>query len=156
MAKFEYYMQAGSGEVFKTFYPEYHKECKPLARAEGERVYREQVLRDLRKSIKPGDTIYTVLRSVSSSGMSRRISLFMVDKKQGRIACIDYSVSIVTHYKLGKGSGLVAQGCGMDMGYAIVHDLGRALWPDGTKKPHGMRNGQPDSYGGYALRHSWL
>lgn len=38
----------------------------------------------------------------------------------------------------------------------FVYSLGRTLWPDGTRAPHGRRNGQPDSDGGYALKHSWL
>jgi hypothetical protein len=34
--------------------------------------------------------------------------------------------------------------------------LGQKLWPNGTKKPHGARNGQPDESGGYALKQHWL
>jgi len=43
-----------------------------------------------------------------------------------------------------------------DMGFQIVYQLGQRMWPDGTPKPHGRRNGQPDSAGGYALKHQWL
>lgn len=52
--------------------------------------------------------------------------------------------------------GIKIGGCGMDMGFALVYDLGATLWPKGTPKPHGKRNGEPDSEGGYALKHSWL
>ena len=45
---------------------------------------------------------------------------------------------------------------GMDMGFAVVYDLGLSLWPAGTPAPHGTRNGEPDANGGYALKHSWL
>ena len=52
--------------------------------------------------------------------------------------------------------GLKVHGCGMDMGFSIVYGLGCALWPNGTDKPHGTRNGEPDSAGGYAIGHRWL
>jgi hypothetical protein len=35
----------------------------------------------LREVLKPGDTVYTVLRHVSRSGMSRNIDLYMADNK---------------------------------------------------------------------------
>jgi hypothetical protein len=47
-------------------------------------------------------------------------------------------------------------GAGMDMGFELVYRLGQAMWPNGTPEPHGTRNGQPDSDGGYALEHKWL
>lgn len=53
-------------------------------------------------------------------------------------------------------SGIAASGCGMDMGFNLVYNLGATLWPKGTPKPHGKRNGEPDRSGGYALKHSWL
>jgi hypothetical protein len=149
------YMQSAEGNVFSTEHPEYHKECKQLPKAEGERLYRAQIHKDLLKRIKPGSTVYTILRKVSSSGMSRRISVLIVDG--GRIADITYSVSILTQYSLpSDGQGLRVNGCGMDMGFAVVYDLGRTLWPKGTKKPHGTRNGSPDTDGGYALKQNWL
>ena len=55
-----------------------------------------------------------------------------------------------------KTGGLRVSGCGMDMGFHVVYNLGYALWPDGTPEPHGTRNGAPDSDGGYALKHRWL
>lgn len=91
----------------------------------------------LHKVLKPGDTVYTVLRHVSSSGMSRRIDC--------------YAIGIAKRHA--SKQGLVVPGCGMDMGYHLVYSLGCALWPKGTKKPHGTRNGEPDSTGGYALKH---
>lgn len=30
------------------------------------------------------------------------------------------------------------------------------LKPDGAPAPHGTRNGEPDTAGGYALKHEWL
>lgn len=53
-------------------------------------------------------------------------------------------------------SGIKVHGCGMDMGFHLVYNLGRTIWPNGTPKPHGKRNGDPDRDGGYALKKVWL
>ena len=133
--KADYYMQAAGGEVFRTSYPEYHKECKTLTRAEGEKIY-------------------CTLRSVSASGMSRRISLHTIHK--GELIPLDYTASILTGRTLSDKGGIVCNGCGMDMGFDLVYSLGYSIWPKGTPKAHGTRNGQPDKDGGYALKHVWI
>jgi hypothetical protein len=73
------------------------------------------------------DTIYTVLRHVSSSGMQREISVKMIDA--GRIIHLDYLVSTALNMKVGKHNGIVVKGCGMDMGFHIVHNILRAVNP---------------------------
>jgi hypothetical protein len=98
---------------------------------------REQALATLREHFKPGQTVYTILRHVSASG--------------------DWAVARVLGESLDqRREGIKVSGAGMDMGFHIVYTLGRYLWPDGTPEPHGTRNGQPDSDGGYALKHRWL
>lgn len=154
MSKADYYMQAPGGEVFRTSYPEYHKECKTLTRAEGAKIYRAQVLAETKKKVKPGQKIYCTLRSVSSSGMSRRISLHTIHK--GELIPLDHAASILTGRTLSNKGGIVCNGCGMDMGFDLVYSLGYAIWPKGTPKPHGTRNGQPDKDGGYSLKHVWI
>ena len=54
--------------------------------------------------------------------------------------------------KIGKHGGLVVGGCGFDAGFEVVYNLGSLLWPNGTPEPHGTRNREPDSTGGYALK----
>lgn len=118
-----------------------------------------ELKRALRKRIKPGDTIYCVLRHVSTSGMSRTIQLFHITKHNGKPALspIGYQLAKIGQYRWDSDrNGITINGCGMDMGFALVYALGRYLWPRGTKTPHGMRNGEPDSDGGYALRRQWL
>jgi hypothetical protein len=73
------------------------------------------------------DTIYTVIRHVSSSGMQREISVKMIDA--GRIIHLDYLVSTALGMKVGKHNGIVVKGCGMDMGFHIVHNILRAVNP---------------------------
>ena len=74
---------------------------------------------------------------------------------------VPYSISAVmaraNGYTVDKDrGGLKIPGGGMDMGFSVVYGLGHALWPNGTPKPHGTRNGEPDSEGGYAIGHRWL
>lgn len=116
---------------------------------------RNEARETLLSILKPGQFVYTILRHVSASGMSRRISLAVVEA--GEITPIDYYVSKLCGYTRDpKAQGLKISGCGMDMGFEMVYQLGEALWPNGTDAPHGTRNGAPDSAGGYALKHRWL
>ena len=106
----------------------------------------------LRSILKPGDTVHTILRHVSRSGMMREISVIGPSNED-----ITWDVMHVGGYRRSdKSGGLRVSGCGMDMGFHVVYNLGYALWPNGTDKPHGTRNGEPDSCGGYALKHRWL
>lgn len=148
-----YFMQSNGGNVFSTSYPEYHKECKQLTKKEGERLYKEQIKASLLEFIQPGSKVYTVCDSVAKSGMSRKIRCFVV--RDNQISDITYSVSVVTGIKI-DGGALRVPGCGTDMGFHVVYTLGACLWPNGTDKPHGKRNGEDDYTGGYALKQSWL
>jgi hypothetical protein len=131
-----------------------------------------EAIERLLQAVEPGDTVYTIARHVSRSGMQREISLVAIDRSVivlpvesrdgiamiGReaLTTIDHWVARALGYRIGKHGGIVVGGCGMDMGFHLVYNLGRTLWPNGTSKPHGRRNGQPDSEGGYALNHGWL
>lgn len=145
------------GEAYESYNGKpYQPDDKPISRKDGEAMHREQAKKHLRSILKAGQTIYTVCNHVSSSGMSRSISL-MIGNKDGSITKLDYwyvqaDGSIIDQ----KHGGIKVSGCGMDMGFHLVYNLGRMLWPNGTKKPHGTRNGQPDTDGGYALKHQWL
>jgi hypothetical protein len=99
--------------------------------------------------------LYTVLRHVSKSGMTRPISV-LIQTKEG-ISRLDYWVANALGYRIARdNNGLKVQGCGMGMGYDLVQSIGMTIYPKGTKKPHSTRNGKPDTHGGYALSHSWL
>lgn len=148
------YMQSANGEVFETSHPEYHKDCENLGGgAKGFAARQEYCRKELRKIIKPKSTVYTVLRSVSKSGMSREISVFAIQK--GELRNLDCLVADAIGHTVGQ-QGIKMHGCGMDMGFAMVYSLGAALWPKGTAKPHGTHNGEPDRAGGYALKQQWV
>ncbi|CAB5144638.1 hypothetical protein UFOVP147_24 [uncultured Caudovirales phage] len=109
----------------------------------------------LRAMLKPNDVIYTRLNYCARSGMSRVIDLFVMRDNEPRritwLACQALGEKYNEQHE-----GLKMTGCGMDMGFSAVYNLGYALWPNGTTEPHGTRNGEPDSNGGYALKQRWL
>lgn len=117
---------------------------------------RQEAIARLREWIRPGDTIYCVLAHIARSGMSREIKLYHRSHETGDLQWISSLAARAIRSRMGKHDGIVMGGCGMDMGFAAVYELGHALWPEGTPEPHGRRNGQPDSDGGYALKHTWL
>ena len=120
-----------------------------------EQADRESSIASLKEHfLKPGDTVQCVLRSVARSGMSREISFLVV--RDNAVLSIDWHIARVLDMKQGRNGGIKVHGCGMDMGFHVVYNLGLRLWPKGTDKPHGTRNGEPDSDGGYALKSSWL
>lgn len=123
---------------------------------------RNEAIKFLKTHLKPGSKVYTMIRSVSSSGMSRQISVLIADKKKGEIINIDWWVARVIDVKRSdKNGSLIIGGCGMDMGFHVVYTLSRYLFPKGFKLPKGAygRNGDTsgkDRDGGYALKQIWL
>jgi hypothetical protein len=121
---------------------------------------REEARGYLLEILKPGDTVYTICTHIASSGMMRVLDLVvpMVDENGKpwirRISWLACKAARLSWSE--KHEGIRMNGCGMDMGFHAVYCLGQALWPDGTPEPHGTRNGEPDSCGGYALKQSWL
>lgn len=93
-----------------------------------------------------GDTVHMIVCHVARSGMSRHISTLIV--KNGQIRDITYLVAEALDYRRDiHDGGLVVTGCGMDMGFEVVYNLGRALWPQGYAQ---------HTDGGYALRQDWI
>lgn len=128
---------------------------------------RDEAIAKLREWIKPGDTVYTILRHVSRSGMQREIGVVLL--KDGTDLHPNYSVATALRERVGKRDGVIVGGCGMDMGFHLVYNLGRTLFPDGFEcvgekhchandHSNGDRNYKPHHHndGGYALKHRWL
>ena len=73
--------------------------------------------------------VYTVLRSVSASGMTRHISLKVAHG--GDILDITYLAAQALGDKLQERNGfntLKVNGCGMDMGFHLVYNLSSVLF----------------------------
>lgn len=139
----EYFMlDKHSGHVFVTTYPENWKECEQVSKAKGKELRAQHAKKSLLNLLSDGDTVYTILRHVSASGMSRRIDLYIFkDNKpiylSGFYAIMQGEEPPTDGYKVG--------GCGMDMGFHLVYTLSSLLFD--------RENGK-DS--GYKLRHEWL
>jgi hypothetical protein len=97
-----------------------------------------------------GDTVYTIIRSVSASGMSRTISLKVA--RGGQILDLTYFASVVLGWPLVEKNGsraLRVGGCGMDMGFHTVYTLASILFRD-------KYEGQADAVdAGYSLSQAW-
>lgn len=118
---------------------------------------KQEAIAELRKMLKPGDTVRTILRHRSASGMSRVIDVYIIRKNEP--LRLTWKVGKAVGYSYDqKHEGLRVHGCGMDMGFDVVYNLGRALWPEGDGKYTRNRNGDtgPEKNGGYMLRQEWL
>ena len=117
--------------------------------------------------LKPGDTVYTILRHVSRSGMSRVIDLVIMS--DGKPLSISGWAAHVTDNRLDRDRrGLKTSGAGMDMGFALVYELSYTLFKDGftcigegcpaNDHSNGDRDYTPHMHSdpGYALRHRWI
>lgn len=94
--------------------------------------------------ISKGATVYTTIRSVSASGMTRHISLFVA--RDGEITDITYLVAGVLGESLYERSGhrtIKVNGCGMDMGFHLVYNLSSVLFAGQNRA-------------GYVLNQRWL
>lgn len=84
----------------------------------------------LRDLVKPGERVYCVLRHVSASGMQRRIDFYSIGEDKRPLYLSGYIATALGMRRHDK-QGLVVNGCGMDMGFHVVYELARTLWPEG-------------------------
>lgn len=126
-----------------------------------------EAIAKLRDWLKPGDTVFTLVRSVSASGMSRTMDLYVI--REGEPLRVTWSVCDACGFTYDrKREALKVSGCGMDMGFHVVYSLSRVLFADGftcagDKCPsndhsNGDRDYTPHHHSdpGYALRQRWM
>jgi hypothetical protein len=80
--------------------------------------------------LKEGDKVYTILRKVSGSGMTRHYSLVVVDNNF-QINDITYYAAHALGWPLIESNGhraIKVQGCGMDMSFHLVSSLSAVLF----------------------------
>lgn len=144
MAKgYKAYFRGPTGNVFGTYHPEYHGRTDAEVRltvAEGKRAYREQSIELLRKRLSDARTqmVYTLNRSVSSSGMQRQVSCFIVE--QGTISDVSGYVAVALDWSWDKTGGVVVDGCGMDMHFHLVSTLSRVLYPNHARPDYVLKH----------------
>lgn len=140
------FFELKGGLVIETYNPEFYKDDKRLTKAEGMAKRKAWAHDRLLELLKHGDTVYTVLRHVSASGMSRRIDVYIM--KDNRPQYLSGYVSSLIGWKLHDNGGIVVGGCGMDMGFHLVYTLSAVLFRDNPIETR--------SHSGYELRHEWL
>lgn len=125
-----------------------------------------QSLERLSKLIKPGDTLYTILRHTSKSGMTRHIDV-AIKGEMSPLYCISRETAALLDLRC-NGSAVKVSGAGMDMGYHLVYNLAYTLFPNGFEcigehcpsndHMNGDMNYKQHIHrdGGYALRHEWI
>lgn len=134
---------------------------------------RSEYLTKMRDLIKPGDTVYSVLRHVSRSGMSRVISFYVY--RENKPVNIDYAISVIEGYSRSRThDGLSVGGAGMDMGFSVAYNLSSALYggigyecfkvkakdenahcPSNHHTNGGESFSEPVHRDGYAIEHRW-
>jgi hypothetical protein len=134
---------------------------------------RQEAIDRLKVWIKPGDTVYTQIKSVSRSGMSRVIQVVKLAKNDSSGECepiwLGYNVAQACEMKYDRDrEGVKVGGCGMDMGFHLIYELSHALFRDGfdcigegcpaNDHVNGDRNYEPHRHSdpGYALKQRWL
>lgn len=143
-----------------------------------DKAERDEAIGRLRGMLKPGDTLFTTIRHVARSGMSRDIDLHKIEN--GTPHWLSRLAAKATGFRFNdKRECLTVGGCGMDMGFHLVYECSATLYPDGfgcigegcpsndhsngdrdytPHKPTGLlpRCEHWHREGGYALRHRWL
>ena len=97
---------------------------------------RNEAIAELREMIQQGDTIYTTLKKVSASGMSRCIDVRVIKDNKPIWLSSRVALALGKTYDE-KTQSVRIRDCGMDMGFAIVYNLARVLFPEekGTNQP---------------------
>ena len=151
-----------SGEVYP--YRSMWDDCIAAGRAEalhgkdGDAVLHERRRQDLLRLIPVGSGIKVVMTHSTRNGGARfRVfvpEIFQAQTAHGdcaaRIRDITGQVADLVGFRTKDGE-IVMSGWGYSKSFQIGYSLGLALWPNGTTEPHGMRNGEPDTCGGYAI-----
>lgn len=141
------YVKAETGRIYEVEARATFIKGEILPAAQGKRLFQEQAQESLREILKHGDTVYCVLRSVSSSGMSRNIDFYAI--KNDQPIWLSGYICAAMDWKRGKDRGITIKGCGMDMGFHAVYCLASMLWPKGNPN-------RDDKDGGYLLKSAWM
>lgn len=95
----------------------------------GEDQKEEAIKRLKNYGIKKGSNIFSYVRSVSPSGMSRQIKFFIA--KDSEIYDITRDIALITSNLFKRDNWTLSiSGCGMDMCFAVVYDLASIIFKD--------------------------
>ena len=94
----------------------------------------------LKQYIKPTTTLIINMTKVSSSGMTRRMKVYLVNKNSGRLQNITYWIADLTGINE-NDDGLKVGGCGMDMTFWLADYITSYLFNKKAVKTFGGNGG---------------
>lgn len=113
---------------------------------------KQEALDNLREWLPRGQRVYTILRHVSKSGMSRDISLVVFPKGAHWPIHPNHAAAKALGWRLVTRNGSDAirvSGCGMDTGFHLVHSISSMLYGKDEA-------GNYSHDGAYSLKQEWL
>ncbi len=118
---------------------------------------KEDLIKELIKLLDKAERkVYGIVKNVSRSGMNRDIDFYCLTYENGQIKkhWLSYKIAGLLDYPFNDNRETVkVNGCGMDMVFSVVYNLGSVLYPKGDGKTITGRNGdkEPETDGGYLL-----
>jgi hypothetical protein len=101
------------------------------------------------KQLPKDTTIYTIVHHVSQSGMMRHVEMFYL--KDNQKIPIRFLTEEVFFYRLNRKTDYYhVSGCGMDMGFSLVHSLSYCV------SEALVKDGKLDEKDGYYFKQSWF
>lgn len=92
---------------------------------------RNECINNLKNWIKEDDTIYYIVKNVSSSGMYRHIDFYKFDVADGKIvkSWLSYNIAKALDYPFKEKTNCVGvSGCGMNMAFHVISQMAEALF----------------------------
>ena len=99
-------------------------------------ITKDEALKNLKSWIKEDDTIYYIIKNVSSSGMYRHIDFFKFEWENGKLQkyWLSYNIAKALKYSFKEKTNSVGVGgCGMNMGFSVISNLADELFGDYKK-----------------------
>ena len=102
---------------------------------------RQDAISKLKEYVKEGDTLYTDVKHVSKSGMTRHMKVIQLQiyNKKARPSYWHYYIAKALNLPMNRDNQVIVRGCGMDMGFHLINSLSRTLYGKGD-----------------AIKHEWL
>lgn len=126
MAKRYYYKSRDDGRIFNTNGNWTPHNSEPMSQAAGREALAQQSAQELARFFQKGSTVYCVIRSVSRSGMSRKMAFFGFDSKAepGRdpMRPLTGLMNDVLQWGTDDNLDLKVGGCGMDMVFHTIYE----------------------------------
>ena len=83
----------------------------------------QEAQKELKQYIKPTTTLIIQITHTSRSGMSRKMKVYTVDKKHGRLERQTYHIAQLLDYKYNDDDTITVGGCGMDMAFWLADTI---------------------------------